>query len=183
MNDSKNEEVIIVDADNRIVASMPRHQMRARGLPHRATYILVFNARGEIFVQERTMRKDIYPGYLDVATGGVVLAGESYEESAARELAEELGVRGVELTSHFDFFHRDTDNQVWGRVFSCTHDGEMTLQEEEVADGFFLQVTEVLALAETRPFTPDGLLVLRRYLDEKTEAGRRQRPAREKTTS
>ena len=163
--DAKNEVVAIVDADNRLIGSAPRHEMRSKGLAHRATYILVFNSRGEIFVQERTLTKDIYPGYLDVATGGVVLAGETYEESAERELAEELGVRGVPLMSHFDFFHQDDRNQVWGRVFSCGHDGPMTLQEEEVADGFFMPVDKVAALAKTKPFTPDGLLVLHRFLE------------------
>ncbi len=164
--DARNEKVIVVDADNREITTMPRHRMRAGGLAHRATYILVFNAAGELFVQKRTQSKDVYPGYYDVATGGVVLAGESYEESAARELAEELGAHGVELNRHFDFFHRDAANQVWGRVYSCRYDGPITLQEEEVADGFFLPVNEVLALATREPFTPDGLLVLQRYLDE-----------------
>lgn len=162
--DPRYEEVAIVDLENGLIGSAPRHEMRSRGLVHRAAYILVFNGREEIFVQERTRTKDIYPGYLDVATGGVVLAGETYEESAERELAEELGVRGIPLISHFDFFHQDGRNQVWGRVFSCRYDGPMTLQEEEVADGFFMPVDDVLSLAETRQFTPDGLLVLHRYL-------------------
>lgn len=169
-----NEEVAIVDRDNRLIGSAPRHEMRAKGLIHRATYILVFNRKGEIFVQERTTSKDIYPGYFDVATGGVMLTGESYRQSAARELAEELGVTEVVLQRHFDFFHEDADNKVWGRVFSCCHDGPMTLQEEEVADGFFMAVDQVVAMAASRPFTPDGLLVLQRYLAEQKD---------EKTTS
>jgi len=167
--DPKNEEVAIVDIDNQLIGSASRHEMRSKGLVHRATYILVFNTQGEIFVQKRTMNKDIYPGFLDVATGGVVLAGESYEESAERELAEELGVRDAPLISHFDFFHCDQRNQVWGRVFSCTHDGPMTLQKEEVADGFFMPVDEVLTLARSKDFTPDGLLVLERFLKQSEE--------------
>ena len=169
-----NERVAIVDRDNRVIGSALRHEMRAQGLIHRATYILVFNGEGKIFIQERTKSKDIYPGYFDVATGGVMLDGESYEESAQRELAEELGIEKVVLQSHFDFFHEDRDNKVWGRVFSCRYDGPITLQEEEVADGFFMDVGEVTAMAESRPFTPDGLLVLQRYLAEQKE---------EKTTS
>ncbi|MEN8760379.1 MAG: NUDIX domain-containing protein, partial [Desulfobacterales bacterium] len=85
------EIVTIVDEENRVVGAAPRSRMRGDGLPHRATYILVFNDEGEIFVQKRTTGKDIYPGYYDVATGGVVLAGESYDDAAMRELAEELG--------------------------------------------------------------------------------------------
>ncbi len=79
------EEIIqVVDDDNRETATVSRREMRARGLVHRASYILVFNSKGELFVQKRTQDKDIYPGYLDVAAGGVVLAGESYEEAARR---------------------------------------------------------------------------------------------------
>jgi len=162
----QNEIVTIVDIDNNVTGNLPRHEMRTQGLPHRASCILVFNSRREIFVQERTTTKDIYPGYFDVATGGVVLAGESYEESAERELAEELGVRNVTLESHFDFFHEGPNNKVWGRVFSCCYDGEVVLQEEEVADGYFMPVHEVLELSQSRPFTPDGLLALQRYLAE-----------------
>lgn len=159
-----NEIVLIVDAQNHEVAQVSRRVMREGVLIHRASYILVFNRQREIFVQKRTMSKDIYPGYLDVATGGVVLAGESYELSAKRELAEELGVQKVALTPHFDFYHETDHNRVWGRVFSCTTEGPFVLQPEEVADGFFLGVEEALSLARVEQFTPDGLVALKRFL-------------------
>lgn len=161
---SKKELVQIVDDKNTVLGSAPREEMRAKGLPHRAAYILVFNSRGEIFVQKRTKTKDIYPGYYDVATGGVVLAGESYEHSANRELKEELGISVIPLTAHFDFYHADSGNRVWGRAFSCVYDGPITLQEEEVEDGFFADVKTVFTLAEQNPLTPDGLLVLKKFL-------------------
>jgi len=163
----QDEIVLIVDKDNKETGSATRHEMRTSGLAHRASYILVFNSRGELFVQKRTMSKDIYPGYYDVATGGVVLAGESYEESARRELGEELGIRDAALTCHFSFFYAADKNQVWGKVYSCLHDGELILQAEEVESGFFAAPEDVLVLSETQPFTPDGISVLQRYLEEK----------------
>ena len=163
----RDEIVLIVDKDNNKTGSAPRHEMRAKGLPHRACYILVFNSRGELFVQKRTMSKDIYPGYYDVAAGGVVLAGESYDESAKRELEEELGISDAALTSHFTFFHDEGKNKIWGRVYSCMHDGELNLQAEEVESGFFADPEDVLALSNKEPFTPDGIYVLKRYLREK----------------
>ncbi|MBW2506716.1 MAG: NUDIX hydrolase YfcD [Deltaproteobacteria bacterium] len=161
----KDEIVLIVDKDNKVTGSAPRHQMRASGLPHRATYILVFNSLGELFVQKRTMTKDIYPGYYDVAAGGVVLAGECYDESAKRELAEELGIKETDLTSHFTFFYQEDKNRVWGRVYSCIYDGELILQAEEVESGYFMSPLEVLALSKKEPFTRDGIYVLKRYLE------------------
>jgi 8-oxo-dGTP pyrophosphatase MutT (NUDIX family) len=164
------EIVAIVDERNTVVGAVPRREMRAKRLPHRSTYILVFNSRGELYIQKRTMTKDVFPGYHDTAAGGVVLAGESYEQGAERELEEEMGIRGVPLTRLFDFYFEDEYTRLWGRAFSCRYDGEVVLQAEEVESGVFAPMADVLRRAETEPFTPDGLHVLRRYLDELSEA-------------
>ncbi len=160
------EMVQIVDRDNRELGAAPRSLMRRQRLIHRASYILVFNQAGEIFVQQRTETKDIYPGYWDVAAGGVVLAGESYEQSAIRELAEELGVVGIPLIPLFDHYFEDEQNRVWGRIFRCDHEGPFVLQEEEVADGKFMSPDAILQQSRKQPFTPDGLLVLQRLLGD-----------------
>jgi len=158
------EIVVIVDEKNNVVGAAPRSRMRAQGLPHRATYILVFNSKGEIYIQKRTAFKDIYPGYYDVAAGGVVVEGETYDECAVRELEEEMGIRGIPLTKLFDFFHADGRNRVWGRVYRCIYDGEIVLQEEEVESGEFQSIDEVLESGENEKFTPDGIYVLKRYI-------------------
>ena len=80
---------------------------------------------------------------------------------------KELEIRDTPLISHFTFRYEDGSNLVWGRVYSCTYDGEMTLQEEEIESGFFAAPSEVLALSEKEPFTPDGIYVLNRYLRQK----------------
>lgn len=158
------ETVQIVDRDDREIGAVSRALMREQRLIHRACYILVFNPAGELFIQKRTMSKDIYPGYWDVAAGGVVLAGESYEAAAARELAEELGISGVPLEPLFTQYYEDENNRVWGRIFRCVAAGPFVLQAEEVESGQFLAPAAVLALSGTEPFTPDGLIVLRKVL-------------------
>ena len=162
------EIVTIVDEHNHVIGAVPRREMRAKRLLHRSTYILVFNSQGHLYVQKRTMTKDVFPGYYDPVAGGVVLAGESYEAGAERELAEEMGIQGVPLAQHFEFYFADDHNRVWGRTFSCVYDGEIVLQEEEVESGAFVPINEILRRAHTEPFTPDGLYVLRRYLDQTT---------------
>jgi 8-oxo-dGTP pyrophosphatase MutT (NUDIX family) len=165
--EAADEIVAIVDASNNIVGAAPRREMRAKRLPHRSTYILVFNAEGELYVQKRTPTKDVFPGYYDVAAGGVVLAGETYEAGAARELEEEMGMRNVPLTPLFDFYFENEHTCLWGRAFCCRYDGEVVLQAEEVESGAFVPIPDILRRAETEPFTPDGLYVLRRYLAER----------------
>jgi len=170
--DPGDEIVAVVDEDNNVVGAAPRREMRAKRLPHRSTYILVFNSRGEIYIQKRTRTKDVFPGYYDPAAGGVVLSGESYLEGALRELEEEMGIRGAPLQSLFEFYHSDANSRVWGAAFRCVYDGEVTLQEEEVESGAFMGVDEVFRAAATEPYTPDGLYVLQRYVD--TVAGGRR---------
>lgn len=158
------EIITIVDEQNNVVETARRGDMRRNRLIHRACYVLVFNPLGELFVQHRTTTKDIYPGYYDVAPGGVVLAGESYEESARREIEEEMGIRGVTLTELFDFFWDDSLNRVWGRVYTCIYDGPMVLQPEEVESGAYYPLSHVFRMTEKYPFMPDGLYALRRYV-------------------
>jgi isopentenyldiphosphate isomerase len=159
------EEIVqIVDRDNCPIGAVARQIMRQQALIHRASYILVFNSGGELFIQKRTKSKDIYPGYWDLAAGGVVLDGESYEESAHRELREELGLVKAKLQFLFDQYYEDADNKVWGRIFSCTSNGPFTLQTEEIDYGRFIPLAEIVQLQQTEPVTPDGLQLLQRIL-------------------
>ena len=157
------EIVAIVDARNTVIGAAPRWEMRARNLLHRSTYILVFNSQGQIYVQKRTMSKDVFPGYYDPATGGVVLAGESYEQGAVRELEEEMGIRHVPLTQLFDFYFAAQRTRVWGGVFSCVYDGPLTLQEEEVESVSLMTLDAISRRGQVELFTPDGLYVVQRY--------------------
>lgn len=156
------ELVEIVDRDNTPIGAVTRRIMRQQNLIHRASYILVFNRQGQLFIQKRTATKDIYPGYWDLAAGGVVQAGETYLESAARELREELGVAGGKLKHLFDQYFDDEHNKVWGRIFTCVHNGPFTLQAEEIDYGRFIPLSEIEALHRSEPVTPDGMALLRR---------------------
>ncbi len=161
---ARNERVVIVDDDNMVVGSAPRHEMRTKRLPHRATFILVFDSNGRILVQKRTSTKDVYPGYYDLAAGGVVTDGESYDESALREAAEELGIRGVPLEHQLDFYYEDPGNRCFGRVYSCVCEGPFELQHEEVVSAQFTELSEVLD-GHIGPLTPDSVAALRQYLE------------------
>ncbi|WP_426142903.1 NUDIX hydrolase [Pseudomonas sp. DWP3-1-2] len=158
------EQIAWVDAQDHLLGSMERAELRERGLIGRGTYILVFNSAGDLCVHRRTLSKAIYPGYWDVAAGGMVQADESYAESAARELAEELGVNGVALRAHEQFFFDQPGNRLWCAVFSAVWDGPLTLQPEEVLEARFIPVEQVLRETEAKPYCPDSLAALKRYL-------------------
>ena len=158
------EQVAWVDGEDQLLGALARSELRERGLIGRGTYILLFNSAGELCVHRRTLSKAIYPGYWDVAAGGMVQAVESYAESAARELEEELGVSGVELTAHDHFFFEDTDNRLWCSAFSAVWDGPLRLQPEEVLEARFIPIDEVMREITEKPYCPDSLAALQRYL-------------------
>jgi isopentenyldiphosphate isomerase len=163
MADPGAELVDVIDDQGRTVGVVPRREMRTRRLPHRCVYVLVFNRRGELFVHLRTPTKDVYPAHWDVAVGGVLAAGESYEEGVLREASEELGV-AVEPVPLFPFRYEDARTVVQAMVYRVAHDGPFDLQPEEVVRGEFLPLDEVQARIAREPFCPDGVLVLAEYL-------------------
>ena len=68
------ELVDVTDDIGIVIGVTTRREMRERRLPHRCTYILVFNRRGDLFVHQRTAAKDVNPSFWDVAVGGVSAA-------------------------------------------------------------------------------------------------------------
>jgi isopentenyldiphosphate isomerase len=161
-HDAGQELVDIIDDQGRIVGTTTRQDMRARQLPHRCVYILVFNSRGELFIHLRTSTKDVYPSHWDVAVGGVLAAGESFDAGAGREVLEELGIV-ADLEPLFPYRYADTATRVVAMAYHLIHDGPFRLQPEEVVRGEFVSLAEVDARVSANPFCPDGLAVLAEY--------------------
>lgn len=153
------ELVDVVGDAGETIAVVTRREMRARRLPHRSAYVLVLNGRDELFVHLRAASKDVYPSHWDPAIGGVLAAGESFDDGARREAAEELGV-AVVPERLFPFHYADTATIVHGMVYRARHDGPFRLQPEEIVRGEFMPIERALELAAREPFCPDGLAVL-----------------------
>jgi isopentenyldiphosphate isomerase len=165
------ELVDVVDELDRVVTTVPRSRIRAEHLLHRVASVLVFRSDGRLLVHRRTDTKDVFPGALDCFVGGVVGAGESYEEARDRELAEEMGIRGAATIELFR--HRyDGRDRSWTAVFATTWDGPVVPQAEEVAWHAWESVDRVARRAARESFVPDGREIFERWL---TEGARRPR--------
>jgi isopentenyldiphosphate isomerase len=162
------EEIVdLVDEDDQVIGQAPRREVRAGNLLHREVAAIVRNRRGEIYVHRRTDTKDVFPGMYDMFVAGIVTSGESYEDAIQRELGEELGIEGVEPDLLFKSRYSDPDINWWTCAYEVAWDGAIRQQEEEIAWGGFMPEADLIAKLLEWSFVPDGLVVFRRYLDER----------------
>ncbi|MBI3823748.1 MAG: NUDIX domain-containing protein [Planctomycetes bacterium] len=159
------ELVDVIDDAGNTIGVVTRREMRARGLPHRCTYVLVFNHRGELFIHLRTPTKDVNPSLWDVAIGGVLAAGESFDQGMRREIREELGI-DADAVELFPVRYADERTSVRAMAYRLNHDGPFELQAEEIVRGEFVPIDDVLQRIEREPFCADGVQVLRDYLKQ-----------------
>lgn len=95
--DLPEEQFQVVDERDRPVGGAPRSQVHGNNSLHRAVHVLIFNPAGEVYLQFRSQVKDRHPLTWDSSAAGHVNLGEDYDQAAARELREELGI-DTELT-------------------------------------------------------------------------------------
>lgn len=121
------------------------------GALHRVAHLWTIDEGGRFLLSRRAYSK--HHGGLWETTGGSVQAGETPEEAAAREAAEELGQHPEELRLFREFF--------LGReivtVFYARYTGEpIVLRAGETMDSAFLTKEELRAMharGECMPFT------------------------------
>ncbi|MFH1439255.1 MAG: NUDIX domain-containing protein [Candidatus Woesearchaeota archaeon] len=157
-----------VDEDDNVIEKVLRSEARKKNLFHRSTSIIVFNSKGDILVHKRTLTKDIYPGYYDLAVGGGLSYGESYLEGAKREVEEEIGVKDAELTFLFKFrYEKDEENnriKTFTNIYKLIFDGQIRFQEEEVESGKFISLEKLKEMMKLEKFCPDNLAMFEKYL-------------------
>jgi len=95
MTDLK-ELLQVVDENDNPIGAETKDVIWREGLWHRVARVLVFNEVGDMLVQQRG-DKPLFPFRWAESAGGHVGAGDSYEETAAREAEEEIGVTGLDL--------------------------------------------------------------------------------------
>ncbi len=159
---STDEILDIVDAEDNVIGRAPRGEATAKRLRHRCVFILARDADDRIFVHRRTAEKLVFPSMHDMFVGGVVGAGESYDEAAKREAEEELGVSGLSPVPLFRFLYESPEHTWWSAVYETRTPTEVAPQQEEVAWHTFLTEDELASRLSEWAWVPDGLDAWRR---------------------
>ncbi|WP_328860071.1 NUDIX hydrolase [Streptomyces sp. NBC_00306] len=160
---SADEILDIVDASDRVVGQARRGDAYARGLRHRCVFIQARDAQGRVFVHRRTPTKLVFPSLYDMFVGGVVGAGEAYDDAALREAEEELGVSGLPRPAPlFRFLYEDGPRTWWSAVYEVRCELPVNPQQEEVAWHAFLPEAELERRLDEWTWVPDGLAAYER---------------------
>lgn len=163
-----NEEIFdVVNERDEVVGAAPRGEVHRRALRHRAAHVLVFNARGEVFLQRRSPAKDCFPGAWDTSAAGHLDRGEDYDACAVRELREELGV-ALAAPPRRLFKLEACPETGWEFcwVYRAEAEGPFTLHPEEISEGGWFSPERVTAWLAERPgdFAGAVPLIWREYL-------------------
>ncbi|GFO74117.1 16S rRNA (adenine1518-N6/adenine1519-N6)-dimethyltransferase [Bathymodiolus platifrons methanotrophic gill symbiont] len=140
-----NQELIaVVDENDQFIENQPRNKVHQLGLRHRAVHILLFNNDQQLFLQKRSLSKDINAGLWDTSAAGHVDAGESYDICAHRETIEELGVCVDEtLTFLFKLPAIPETGMEFVQVYRCLHNGPFTLEAGEIDGGQWFNIKDI----------------------------------------
>lgn len=132
---SDNERIPIVDNNDNILSYIRRGDMKDADCK-RCVCIWVENDKGEVLLQQRAHSLKIDPGLWGTAVLGTVTDNDTYDETAKREIAEEIGLTGFPLTKTNKVHYKSSFGWRMGQGYTVTCDWpieKFKLQESEVA--------------------------------------------------
>ena len=153
---SGSEMFDVVDEGDRVLRSEPRDFVHVNNLRHRAVHMLLFNSAGELYLQKRSIWKDRNPGRWDSSAAGHVDSGESYIESARRELREELGIEAPDLKPVGRLTPCEENGWEFIEIFRGIHEGPFHPAPLEVETGAFFTPQQIADWVSCAPedFSP-----------------------------
>jgi len=163
MSVSPEEEIFdVVDEYDNVVDRRPRPEVHRLGLRHRSTHLLVFNRKGQVFLQKRSMTKDENPGQWDSSVSGHVDSGETYDDCVVREAKEEIGLDVTDTPELlFKFDARPETGMEFCQIYRTQSEGPFVLDPVEITEGRWFDSDEIdAAVAEQdAAFTPSLIAI------------------------
>jgi isopentenyl-diphosphate delta-isomerase type 1 len=131
------EEIFdVVNEHDEVIGRERRSEVHRLDLRHRAVHVLLFNQRGELFLQQRSLTKDNWPGVWDSSSSGHLDSGEDYDPCTLREVREELGVELAGVPQRLFKLEASPETGwefCW--IYRAEHEGPFALQASEVRGG------------------------------------------------
>lgn len=151
-----------VDEQDRVLGVVDRGDAVRNRWLHRIATTVCRDPEGRFLVHRRSDGVSRFPGQYNWLIGGAVDVGESYASAAARELAEELGVR-ADARFVLRFLCRGAISPYWLGLHEATIDRAVTPDPSEIAWHTWLTEDELRATVGGSSFVPDGRDAFARY--------------------
>lgn len=153
------EEIFpLVDSEGNVVGSATRKECHSGSmLMHPVVHLHVMKEGGWLYLQQRSMTKDIEPGKWDTAVGGHVDYGESVDDALRREAREELGIAGFEPVKLKPYVFRSTrECELINPYYVYVgEDMDLTPDSGEISAARFWHVNEIIENLHNNVFTPN----------------------------
>lgn len=139
------EEMIdVVNEQGQTIATLPRNKVHGNPeLLHKVAHVLVFNDKGQLLLQKRSLNKDVAPGKWDTSVGGHVPAGEDVLTAALREMHEELGVMPQKLTFLYSYIHSNNYESELVYTYKTICSSGFDFNREEIDEIRFWSIDEI----------------------------------------
>lgn len=149
------EEVILVDTDDQAIGTMEKLEAHRQGVLHRAFSVFVFNAKGQMLLQQRAHTKYHSGGLWTNTCCSHPRPGENILMAAKRRLNEEMGlVLDISFKTSF-IYKADFDNGLieheFDHIFTGTTELNPIINPEEVAEYKWLHADEIKQHMQTSP--------------------------------
>ncbi|MCQ2208236.1 MAG: NUDIX domain-containing protein [Paludibacteraceae bacterium] len=146
----------LIDEDGNVIGKATRSECHSGSmLLHPVVHLHIFNKKGDLFLQKRSMSKDIQPGKWDTAVGGHVDYGEEVEVALRREVREELGVTDFEPSFLFRYIFQSKVEREMVNAYKTVYEGPFVVDPGELDDARFWPIAEIEANLGKEVFTPN----------------------------
>lgn len=164
------ENVVLITEQDEPIGLMEKQEAHVAGVLHRAFSVFIFNAKGELLIQQRAYEKYHTPGKWTNTCCSHPREGETYEEGASRRLQEEMGFT-CPIEYQFNFIYKAdvgqglTEHEL-DHVFKGVYNEEPVINPEEVAAYKWIDFDELQQDIQNNPeqYTPWFRIILKEYL-------------------
>lgn len=159
----KEEIVDVVDDLDKVIGTAPRKGIHSTNLKHRSAHIFLSNSEGKLWLEIRGSNCDIWPDFYNSSAAGHISSGETYEDGAAREVEEELGINNLDLHKLHKLNPSKEIYNEFVSFFIAKSDLKPTLHED-ASKQVLLSVEEINnMIKEGKSFTPIFLILFEWY--------------------
>ena len=146
----------VVEPSGMVIGRSTREYCHSGAKPlHPVIHIHIIDRFSRIYLQKRSMRKDIQPGKWDTAVGGHVSYGETILEAVYREASEEVGLAAFNPIAIKSYEFESEIERELVNVFAAVGTFELRPDLDEVDEGKWWDISEIDASIGKGVFTPN----------------------------